>query len=296
MAESLVISSNAGSKQERGTPLTEAEVLGNMVFYVMAGFDTTSTTLSFVFLLLALHPSCQALLQRQLDQVLVSKMLSECDANNECQQLLNGYLGAVISETLRLYHPVAWYARKTVRQAIVTDSKGPSHAIPANTIIMINVAAMGRHPQHWPSKNSEAERAHSSPALDFDPSRWLEGEDQGDQAKGAALPFSSGHRMCPGKRFAEVEMCAIIAWIFRQFSLRLVPEEVVVKEAEPAGYHSSWVEQRTKERAANALFKGLGFGHGVYPKSHPPFEIVPRSGNDRPLSLEYSGLGFKIHG
>ena len=72
-------------------------------------------------------------------------MLSECDANDECQQLLNGYLGVVISETLRLYHPVAWYARKTVRQAIVTDSKGASHAIPANTIIMINVAAMGRH-------------------------------------------------------------------------------------------------------------------------------------------------------
>ncbi|CAL8579356.1 hypothetical protein XPA_005106 [Xanthoria parietina] len=44
--ESLVISSNAESKQERGTPLTEAKVLGNMFFYVMAGFDTTSTTLS----------------------------------------------------------------------------------------------------------------------------------------------------------------------------------------------------------------------------------------------------------
>ena len=199
MAESLVISSNAESKQERGTPLTEAEVLGNMFFYVMAGFDTTSTTLSFVFLLLALHPSCQALLQRQLDPVLVSKMLSECDANDECKQLLNGYLGAVISETLRLYHPVAWYARKTVRQAIVTNSKGASHAIPANTIIMINLAAMGRHPQHWPSKNSGAERPQSSPALDFDPSRWLEDEDQGDQAQGAALPFSSGLRMCPGK-------------------------------------------------------------------------------------------------
>ncbi len=221
MAESLVISSNAESKQERGTPLTEAEVLGNMFFYVMAGFDTTSTTLSFVFLLLALHPSCQALLQRhQLDQVLGSKMLSKCDANDECQQLLNGYLGAVIGERLRLYHPVAWYTRKTVRQAIVTNSKGASHAIPANTIIMINVAAMGRHPQHWPSKNSEAERPHSSPALGFDPSRWLEGEDQGDEAKGAALPFSSGHRMCLGKRFAEVEMCTIIARIFSQFSLR----------------------------------------------------------------------------
>ena len=102
--------------------------------------------------------------------------------------------------------------------------------------------------------------------------------------------------MCPGKRFAEVEMCAIIARIFGQFSLRLVPEEVVVKAAESAGYDSSWVEQRTKERAANALFMGLGFGHAIYPKSHPPFEIVPRSGHGRTVQSEYSGLGFKIHG
>ena len=102
-----MISSNAESKEDGSQSLTEAEVLGNMFFYVMAGFDTTSTTLSFAFLLLALHPSCQGLLQQQLDGVLGSKAVSEWNADNDLQQLLQGYLGAVISETLRLYHPVA---------------------------------------------------------------------------------------------------------------------------------------------------------------------------------------------
>ncbi|KAI4157558.1 MAG: hypothetical protein LQ342_008180 [Letrouitia transgressa] len=275
-AESLVISSNAESKQEGSRSLTEAEVLGNMFFYVMAGFDTTSTTLSFVFLLLALHPSCQVLLQQQLDEVLGSKAVSEWDADDHLQQLLTGYLGAVISETLRLYHPVAWYARKTVHHTTVTDSKGVSHEIPADTIIMIDVAAIGRHPIYWPSENADTERGECSPALDFEPSRWLKSEAQADQGNGAAFPFSSGHRMCPGKRFAEIEMCAMVARFFSQFSLRLVPEDIDIMQAKSAGRDQAWVEQRTKERAANALFDGLGFGHGIYPKFHTSFEIIPR--------------------
>ncbi|KAL8751470.1 MAG: hypothetical protein Q9184_006058, partial [Pyrenodesmia sp. 2 TL-2023] len=275
--ESLVISSNAESKQEQSQSLTEAEVLGNMFFYVMAGFDTTSTTLSFVFLLLALHPPCQALLQQEVDQVLGSRSLSEWNADDHLQQLLNGYLGAVISETLRLYHPVAWYARKSIRQTTVTDSKGASHLIPADTVLMIDVAAMGRHPQYWPSENTGTGPNQTSPALDFNPSRWLKSETQEDLGKGAAFPFSSGHRMCPGKRFAEVEMCAMIARFFSQFSLRLEPDDNDVELAELAGHSPAWVEQKTKERAADVLFKGLGFGHGIYPKSHTPFEIIPRS-------------------
>jgi len=247
-----------------------------MFFYVMAGFDTTSTTLSFMFLLLALHPSCQALLQQQLDGVLGSKAISEWNANDDLQQLLHGYLGAVISETLRLYHPVAWYARKTVRHTTVTDSNDMSHVIPANTIVMIDLAAIGRHPTYWPPENANNERKERSPALDFNPSRWLKSEAQEDQEAGTALPFSSGHRMCPGKRFAEVEMCAMVARFFSQFSVRLVPEDIDITHAKSAGYDQAWVEQRTKERAASAMFKGLGFGHGIYPKSHTPFRVIPR--------------------
>ena len=138
---------------------------------------------------------------------------------------------------------------------------------------MIDLAAIGRHPTYWPPENADNERKECSPALDFDPSRWLNHEDQGT---GTALPFSSGHRMCPGKRFAEVEMCAVLARFFTQFSLRLVPAEIDILEAKLAGYDQAWVEQRTKERTANALFEGLGFGHGIYPKSHTLISIIPR--------------------
>lgn len=55
-----------------------------------------------------------------------------------------------------------------------------------------------------------------------------------------------------------------------------MPEDIDITHAKSAGYDQAWVEQRTKERAANAMFKGLGFGHGIYPKSHTPFRVIPR--------------------
>jgi cytochrome P450 len=66
----------------------------------------------YMFLLLALYPSAQILLQKQLDSVFGPKKHFEWNADEDVPKLLNGYLGAVMSETLRLYHPVAWYARK----------------------------------------------------------------------------------------------------------------------------------------------------------------------------------------
>ena len=63
----------------------------------------------------------------------------------------------------------------------------------------------------------------------------------------------------------------MVARFFSQFSLRLLPEDDDMKRAETAGHDQAWEEQRTKERAANAMFEGLGFGHGTHPKSHIPF-------------------------
>ncbi|KAH8692495.1 cytochrome P450 family member [Phaeosphaeriaceae sp. PMI808] len=244
--ESLVTASDAASSHDGIRPLTEEEVLGNMFFYVMAGFDTTSTTLSFVFLLLALYPSAQILLQQELDNVLGSRPTSAWDADKDVPKLLNGYLGAVISETLRLYHPVAWYARKSVRDTTVTTTSGTICRIPKDTIIMIDVAAIGRHPGYWsPSISTEdGPRVEQSPARDFNPAAGL-------------------------------------IQSITQFSLRLEVDPVdVMKAGRLSGHVSAWLEERSRERAMRALYEGMGFGHGIYPKVHIPFRIVPRGSEE----------------
>lgn len=40
-------------------------------------------------------------------------------------------------------------------------------------------------------------------------------------ARGAYLPFAEGPRSCPGKRFAQVEMTAVLASIYQEYSVEL---------------------------------------------------------------------------
>ena len=141
----------------------------------------------------------------------------------------------------------------------VTDSKGSSHTITADTVIMIDVTAIGHHPGYWGLGEPPAKSNIHSPTLNFDPSRWLNAEEKGELKDEAAFPFSTGHRMFPRKRFKEVEICAMIARFFSQFSPRLEPNESDIVEANLAKTDQAWLKQKTRDRVANAMFNGLGF-------------------------------------
>ena len=43
--------------------------------------------------------------------------------------------------------------------------------------------------------------------------------------KGAYIPFSEGHRSCVGRHFAQVELMAVLALIFAQYSVELAVDE-----------------------------------------------------------------------
>lgn len=71
-------------------------------------------------------------------------------------------------------------------------------------------------------------------------------------------------------------MCAIVARLFNQFSLRLVPEDIDLERARSAGHSPAWVEQRTKERAADALLRVWVSVMGFIPSLIFPIEMIPR--------------------
>ena len=81
---------------------------------------------------------------------------------------------------------------------------------------------------YWGARATSHER---SPALDVDLSRWLNTEGQAELKNEAAFPFSTGHRMCLGKKFAEVEMRAMAARFFSQFLLCPEPNKSDIVEA-----------------------------------------------------------------
>ncbi|RXM35494.1 Thromboxane-A synthase [Acipenser ruthenus] len=61
-------SSNATPKKTQKRMLTEDEIMGQAFIFLLAGYETTSSTLAFAAYLLAIHQECQEKLQREVDE------------------------------------------------------------------------------------------------------------------------------------------------------------------------------------------------------------------------------------
>ena len=213
--------------------------MGNVFFMMMAGHETTGNTLAFTLDLLALYPECQREIQRELDGLLKERPWHQWTVDREYAALQKGWAGAVLKESLRLYCVVQFMVRKVVAPLEVVDSQGQAHTIPAGTLCALNFAAAFRDPKTWKNKrNTPDERRqelHNSPAIDFDPSRWLEGDERAafveSHSEDAPLhfPFGIGQRQCPGRMFAQIEMMAFIVTILKDFSLELEVSEATMR-------------------------------------------------------------------
>ncbi|KAJ4286477.1 hypothetical protein N0V90_013177 [Kalmusia sp. IMI 367209] len=261
-------------------PLTQDEVFGNIFFIILAGYDTASTTISFAILLLALHQKHQRSLQEQIDAILGdSRTASSWDLRLNFQTLLDGFVGAVIKETLRLYCPVEWLPKIAMTDTSVTDSNGAWHFVAKGTTCCIDFAAIFRHPKHWasPSEQNRNGREELTPPLQFDPSRWIRKDDSGGNIGAEAyFPFGGGQRICPGRKFAEILMAAVLGRIFSEFSVEFDIGEQASNAAAEKGLGESWAAEQVRGMAIASLYEGVGFHHGIYPEQHPPLKFVRR--------------------
>ena len=165
-----------------------------------------------------------------------------------------GYLGAVQKEVLCIYNPGSFLMRTTVEPVTVIDSKDQSHVLSENTITLINNAAAARNPAVWKRPQvSSAKRAalSDSPALYFNPDRWLGTNDRPDDADGKdkevpAWPaFGAGGRACPGRAFAQIEMTSVMATLLKDYSLELIVDEKTLRDCE-GDKKLAWEKMRDK--------------------------------------------------
>ena len=63
-------------------------------------------------------------------------------------------------------------------------------------------------------------------ASEFIPERWLDGR---PQYPFALLPFGFGARMCPGRHFAELEMCSAVASLLDKFEISSPLQQIPLK-------------------------------------------------------------------
>ncbi|KAI5929205.1 Cytochrome P450 3A4 [Manis javanica] len=97
-----LMSNSQNSKEMDGhKALSDMELVAQSIIFIFAGYETTSSALSFLMYLLATHPDVQQKLQEEIDATFPNKMLPSYDALVQME-----YLDMVVNESLRLF-PVA---------------------------------------------------------------------------------------------------------------------------------------------------------------------------------------------
>ncbi|XP_036624679.1 cytochrome P450 3A4-like [Trichosurus vulpecula] len=119
--------------------LSDEEIVAQSIIFLFAGYEATSSVLSFLFYNLATHPEVQQKLQEEIDAVLPNKEAVTYDALVQME-----YLDMVINENLRLF-PVAGRVERVAKKTVEINGL----TIPKGTVVMAPPFVLHRDPEYW---------------------------------------------------------------------------------------------------------------------------------------------------
>ena len=265
------------------TPLPESSVLGKIFFTLLAGHETAGSTMGFIFVLLAIYPEYQKRVQEQLDEQLGNRLKSQWTVEHDFLPLQKGWLGAVQKEVLSLYNPGSFLMRKTIEPVTIVDSAGRSHNIPKDTLTLINSAASARNPRVWdrPAVPYVHRAALSdSPALYFNPERWLGTNDKpeevadNDKKTRPWHAFGAGGRACPGRAFAQIEITSVMATLLKDYSFELIVDQSTLEECK-GNEQLAWED--TRDKAIKMMYDDIEANISIGLMKELPLRIVKRA-------------------
>ncbi|MET9803895.1 cytochrome P450 [Streptomyces sp. NPDC006368] len=198
----LTLLAQAGSDEDGS--LDASEIRDQVLVFLLAGHETTATSLAFALHLLARHPEQQERARAEAARVLAGRTPSAADLE------ALPYLTMVLKETMRLYPAGPVIGRRAV-DATVIDG----HAIPAGANVIVAPWVTHRHPRYW----DDPER--------FDPERFTPAREQ-ERPRYAWFPFGGGPRACIGRHFSMLESVLALAMIVQEYEVTAVDRTVPV--------------------------------------------------------------------
>ncbi|MFD0144781.1 MULTISPECIES: cytochrome P450 [unclassified Streptomyces] len=184
-----------------------AELREQVLIFLLAGHETTATSLGFALHLLALHPEERKRAHEEVDRVLAGRTPAAADLD------ALPYLTQVLKEAMRLFPAGPVIGRRAVA---ATEIDG--HTIPAGADVVVAPWVTHRHPAYW----EDPER--------FDPDRFTP-EAEASRPRYAWFPFGGGPRACIGQHFSMLESVVALAMILQAYDLEAVDTEVPVTSA-----------------------------------------------------------------
>ncbi|KAF2645995.1 putative benzoate 4-monooxygenase cytochrome P450 [Massarina eburnea CBS 473.64] len=172
---------------------------------IVAGSETTATTLASALYFMAKYPEKQRKLQQLLDEV-----IPEPSAWDYEKVKATTYIDDWISETLRL-RPALLNGgpRQTPARGITVDET----YIPGGCNVLIPVSLIHRDPRWWQQ------------AEEFIPERFGESREEMGTDNAPYMPFSLGSYSCPGKNLGQLSLRISISSILGRFNVSFAPGE-----------------------------------------------------------------------
>ena len=192
------------AQDEDGSRMTDRQLRDETITLFLAGHETTASTLSWTWWLLARHPAVEAKLHAELDAVLGDR----APTLDDLPKLR--YTGHLITESLRLY-PAAW----GMARLVVEDHEIAGYAVTKGMGVAMAQWVVHRDPRWYDAPE------------EFRPERW-EDDLLKRLPRFAYFPFGGGPRQCIGNAFALMEAALILATIARKFRFLLVADHPVV--------------------------------------------------------------------
>ena len=182
--------------------LVDGNMLGSLEDMFTAGYETTSTTLSWAFAFLLNYPQIQAEIQKQIDEVVGENRLPQLEDSPNLP-LVNAF----IRETLRVGNT----ADATLPHYTLQDTTLCGYRIPKDTMVIVDLGAVHMDSQGWDNPR------------EFNPHRHLDANGSVVAKQDHFLAFSAGRRVCVGEPLAKLELFLFLSIMLHQYSF--IPAE-----------------------------------------------------------------------
>lgn len=185
-----------------GRPLTNEEIREEVDTFMFAGHDTTASAITFLLYVMAKYPEVQQKVYEEAVSVLGDSIETPItlSALNDLK-----YLDLVVKESLRMFPPVPYISRSTIKEVELSGCN-----IPVDTNITVGIYNMHHNPKYFP----EPEK--------FIPERFEAERGVEKQHPYAYVPFSAGSRNCIGQKFAQYEIKSTISKVVRLCRMELI--------------------------------------------------------------------------
>lgn len=193
--------------EDTGEGMTDEQICDEVITIYLAGYDTTSLTLTWTLYLLAKNPDVMRNLRTEVDAVLDGGQ--RLPTLEDLHQLT--YTEMVIKETMRMRPAVYVNTRVAIE-----DVEIAGYTIPTDSLVLSSIYGIHHREDLWGDPEN------------YRPERFADNA-EANWHKMQYIPFSTGPHVCIGNRFAMMEAVLVLATLISRADFELEHTDFILE-------------------------------------------------------------------